>query len=73
MTRPAVPSEVPDASHSGENQLLAALPATSRDALLPHLERVSCSLKDIISLPPQRADQPRPLPLLGSLLPAGGR
>jgi len=51
MTRHVAPTEVTHPRQSGENQLLAALPPASRDALQPHLERVSCALKDVVYRP----------------------
>jgi CRP-like cAMP-binding protein len=51
MTRPVVPADVPDATQPAENQLLAALPRASRQALQPDLEMVTCEIKDIIYRP----------------------
>jgi len=51
MTRPVVPAAVPDAAQPAENQLLAALPRASWQALEPDLENVTCAIKDIIYRP----------------------
>jgi CRP-like cAMP-binding protein len=51
MTRPGPLGEATDLIHPGQNQLLAALPLASREALQPHLEGVSCGMKEIVYRP----------------------